>query len=388
MRKLAYSLILIPIILVSIRVYYSEAPDPGVISDISYSISFQHHVKGGETYNVEAFVPQNTIRQEITAVRGISENSGTETADDLSNQEIMLRGSAANDTVISYGFTAKTRHISYDIDPNLELDMAQVGVSDRLHASIVSPDLIFHPAFYKASDLMFSDGPMKLKDVVSELFEYVEAIPSIENVMASDAFNCYKNEVCTEEGKSRLLTELLQTAGIPARLAGGLVLTEKKKADLNYWVQANIGNQWVTFDPERGHFAELPASHLELFTGDSAPVELQNVSNAAFSTGSASYYQIDQVRQNSYPDIALFDIWNLIDNDQLPLRPVMVLLLLPLGAYIVAICTNVVGFKTYGVFLPVLIAFAFIDMGLLQGLLFFTVIIGLISLMSFPLDRW
>jgi hypothetical protein len=151
---------------------------------------------------------------------------------------------------------------------------------------------------------------------------------------------------------------------------------------MDYWTQAFIGDEWITFDPERGHFAELPATHLEIFKGEISVENLVDVGSTD------SHYDIRRDRLNDYPAFALFNIWNLIDGNELPLKPVMVLLLLPLGAYIVAICTNVVGFKTYGVFLPVLIAFSFIDMGLIQGLIFFTAIIGLISLMSFPLERW
>lgn len=53
-----------------------------------------------------------------------------------------------------------------------------------------------------------------------------------------------------------------------------------------------------------------------------------------------------------------------------------------------AIFKNVIGVQTFGVFLPALIGFAFIEMGILAGIIFFTGVIILISILGVPLGRW
>ena len=382
MKKLAYSLILIPIILITLRMVFNDEPDPGVISEITYDITYSYNLNGqNQFFDVEFYLPQNDIRQDISFEPNVHLNSEIAFKDRDTKRILEWSGSIDVDTTISFQYSAKTRHVEYNIDK--ELVLGESG--DEKHRQyLVSSSSIqaYHPEIKKSSDRFLLNSSIKVKDVAEGLFNYVEQIPSVRNGKGSDALSCHKNRICTEEGKNRLLTALFRSAGIPARMAGGLVLKDKKKSNLDYWMQANIGGEWVTFDPERGHFAELPATHLELFSGD---ITFDDVQRAAVSN---SYYDIKKERLNNYPEYAMFNIWNLIDSNELPHRPMMVLLLLPLGAYIVAICTNVVGFKTYGVFLPVLIAFSFIDMGLLQGIVFFTVIIGLISLMSFPLERW
>jgi hypothetical protein len=54
-----------------------------------------------------------------------------------------------------------------------------------------------------------------------------------------------------------------------------------------------------------------------------------------------------------------------------------VLLLIPVGAFLLVILRNVVGIKTFGTFMPVLIALAFRETQLLWGIILFSVVVGL-----------
>jgi len=382
MKSLAYILILIPILLIALRVVTDDEPDQGVLSDLSYSITYHHEISGAQNYySAESFLPVDDFRQSISVDPELIADSEVTQSDRHSNRKIVWQGSAATDTTLMFRYSAKTRHVEYNLHEELTHDGLRMPAGNRYLASTATIQS-GHPAILQASAGFKASSPVKVSQLAADIFDYVADIPSVEGGSGRDALGCHEKELCSEEGKSRLLTALFRSAGIPARVAGGLVLRDGKKGSLDYWMQAYIGDQWVTFDPERGHFADLPATHLELFRGDSA------FDNVTAAIGTESFYEISKERRNDYTEYAVFNIWNLIDGGELPLRPVTVLLLLPLGAYIVAICTNVVGFKTYGVFLPVLIAFAFIEMGMIQGIIFFTVIIGLISLMSFPLERW
>ncbi|NQZ76295.1 MAG: hypothetical protein HRT61_09310, partial [Ekhidna sp.] len=49
---------------------------------------------------------------------------------------------------------------------------------------------------------------------------------------------------------------------------------------------------------------------------------------------------------------------------------------------------NIIGLKTYGVFLPVLITLSLLETGLAAGLILFSLIIGVVALTSFPLEKW
>ena len=63
------------------------------------------------------------------------------------------------------------------------------------------------------------------------------------------------------------------------------------------------------------------------------------------------------------------------------------MLLVPVGAVILALLRNVVGIKTFGTFMPVLIALSFRDTGLMRGIVLFVVIVALGLVMRFYLER-
>ena len=64
-----------------------------------------------------------------------------------------------------------------------------------------------------------------------------------------------------------------------------------------------------------------------------------------------------------------------------------VMLLIPLGAFLVVIFRNVVGISTFGTFMPVLIALAFRETQLLWGIALFSLMVGLGLAFRFYLDR-
>ena len=64
-----------------------------------------------------------------------------------------------------------------------------------------------------------------------------------------------------------------------------------------------------------------------------------------------------------------------------------ILLLVPVGAFIMLILRNLVGIKTFGTFMPVLVALSFNWTGLIPGLILFATIITLGLLVRFYLER-
>jgi 7 transmembrane helices usually fused to an inactive transglutaminase len=51
------------------------------------------------------------------------------------------------------------------------------------------------------------------------------------------------------------------------------------------------------------------------------------------------------------------------------------MLMVPVGALVLVLLRNIIGIKTFGTFMPVLIALAFRETGLLRGILIFTVLV-------------
>ncbi len=64
-----------------------------------------------------------------------------------------------------------------------------------------------------------------------------------------------------------------------------------------------------------------------------------------------------------------------------------ILLMVPLGGFLLVILRNIIGISTFGTFMPVLIALAFRETQLLWGIVFFSALVGLGLSIRFYLDR-
>ena len=66
----------------------------------------------------------------------------------------------------------------------------------------------------------------------------------------------------------------------------------------------------------------------------------------------------------------------------------MPLLLLPFCALLVGLLKNVVGLKTFGVFLPAIMAVSLVNTGFLFGAFSFISVVIIVSLLHYPLEKW
>jgi hypothetical protein len=120
----------------------------------------------------------------------------------------------------------------------------------------------------RAKDLI--KEALTVEDVLWSLFQYTAAfVRARKGAAKEDALTVLRAETGSNTGKARLLTALLRSVGVPARLVGGLKLrnSAKKRATIS-WVEAYVGGTWIPLDPGGGHFAWLPNNYLTLYRGD------------------------------------------------------------------------------------------------------------------------
>ena len=84
------------------------------------------------------------------------------------------------------------------------------------------------------------------------------------------------------------------------------------------------------------------------------------------------------------PRLLEYSLFSLPVHTQLVYR---VLLMIPIGALILVVLRNVVGIKTFGTFMPILIALAFRDTQLLWGMVLFSVLVALGLTVRFYLEH-
>lgn len=175
----------------------------------------------------------------------------------------------------------------------------------------------------------------------------------------------------------RLLTRMLNHANIPARMADGLKLEDARRGQsLSPYLQIFDGEQWLTFNPMTGEQG-LPEDVLLWRQEAGSMLDVQGATDSRVSFSmlrqTVPSLQLAQIESDDN-GLGFLSLYQLPIEEQGMFR---LLLLLPLGALVVAFMRIVIGIKTSGTFMPVLIAVAFVQTSLIPGLIAFISVIAL-----------
>ncbi len=171
-----------------------------------------------------------------------------------------------------------------------------------------------------------------------------------------------------------LLHDLLNTAGASARAVQVLELQDgRRRQSLKEFVQVWQDGEWHLIDPSRGLVTDdrqlllwqttTPAV-LEVLGGTNSGVTFSMISQ------SRSAAALTSERAPGY-DISLYSL-PIAEQGMFKL-----IMLLPVGALVVVLMRVLVGLKTSGTFMPVLIALAFLQTELVPGLVSFILVVSL-----------
>lgn len=180
-------------------------------------------------------------------------------------------------------------------------------------------------------------------------------------------------------GKLGLVRDLLLHAEIPARVARGVFLSAEKvkRKKAQGLVEVHDGQHWLLFNPKTAALVE-PDSFLLWENNDESLLEVIGGSNSRlrFSTISSKVLANKaaiSAGKNQQSPLIDFSIYSLPLAEQNTFK---LLLLIPFGALVVVILRNLVGIRTSGTFMPILIALTFLQTKLLTGLLLFLVVVS------------
>ncbi|WP_043526031.1 UUP1 family membrane protein [Litchfieldella xinjiangensis] len=181
----------------------------------------------------------------------------------------------------------------------------------------------------------------------------------------------------TQFDRTPLLVRLLNEAGVQAREVSGLLLEDgRRRQSLTSWLQVfNQQGEWVLFDPRTGEQGR-PENLLLWEDRGQAVLEVQGGvnSNVTFSMIQHNQPAAAAVRNQLADDTLLnFSIHSLPLEEQALFQTI---LLIPIGALVVVFLRVLVGIKTSGTFMPVLIALAFIQTSLATGLIGFLLVVS------------
>lgn len=187
----------------------------------------------------------------------------------------------------------------------------------------------------------------------------------------------------------QLANLLLNESRIPARIVNGIKLErERRFASMEKWLEVYLDDEWVALDAQTGKFG-LAGEYFPWWYGNEEFVSLKG--------GGKANIRIS-VKQNTEEaiDLALwkgkktseflfsFSLFSLPIDSQLVFK---VLLLVPVGGVVIAFLRQIIGIRTFGTFMPVLIALSFRETQLISGVLIFTSIVAIGLIIRAQFDR-
>jgi hypothetical protein len=170
---------------------------------------------------------------------------------------------------------------------------------------------------------------------------------------------------------------LINQAGIAARPALGLYLEDARRhQNLTRLVQVYDEDHWVLFNPYTGEQG-VPENLLLWHTGGESILDVAggNRSRVSFSMIHQTVPALDLIKAQ-YKD----SIFSVLSIQHLPIEEqsmFKLLLLLPIGALVVVFMRIIIGLKTSGTFMPILIAMAFLQTSLVLGVVSFVSVVAM-----------
>lgn len=380
---IALLLIMTALASISAKVLFGDRVVSGPADGQFHSCSVAIHMNGKEQpARVKMYLPKDNERQTIynehldhegfqieIKQRNVSEN----------RQAAWRAGLLEGERTIRYNFACQLQENRFKLNPDSIL--ADNPYADYPHEMQVWLD----PSKYIQSDnrtirhtlWKVTGNSRNTSKVVGKIFAFVRGEVEYKSEKGSkDAKATLEALEADCGGKARLFCALSRAAGIPSRIVGGIIMDHGTKKISHVWTENYIDGQWIPFDAVNNFYAMIPSNYLELYRGDVALFRHFGVDDFSYS------FEItpEAARPAERP-------WSLY---VLPVRThgfVHFLLLIPIGALVIAFFRTIIGIPTYGTFAPILLAAAFREISVPTGLacLFIIILTGLV--LRLILDR-
>ena len=388
-KVVAYGMIIVPIVIIALKYlawgYSFQRILPKTSFEVEVSQSFE---ATSDSVFASLYIPKSSARQVISneinkspQLNLVYKNSKGDRKAIWSSDQVTKKA------FINYSFEFVGQAIQYNISDSLLVVQEHSPVFDE-YLKPTKNIQSKHPFIKDLHREKVGDQDTLIK-VLNRIYNYCYSIQPKPFRGVTDALTAAKLEEASCNGKSRLFVALCQNSNIPARLVGGVILNVGSKKTSHQWVEVYVNGNWIPFDALNGHFAQLPSNYLTLYHGDEFLIS--HTKNIGYDYGFNIKKKLvtnpvlrTELKSNLFN---AYEIWEAFERIGISLGLLKIILLLPLGGLIVALFRNVIGIKTFGVFLPALIAIASQETGLLYGMLSFSLVVVIVSLVHFPLEK-
>jgi hypothetical protein len=326
----------------------------------------------GESTKVRLFLPQSTPSLSVVNESFISRGYGLTTKKTGANRQATWSTRRAMGRQTLY-YRSVVRRIA-----------AKESFEAEKEPTIIDPE--YEGSFLEAAESLIASirgQSADLDSFVTGLLSRLESGQSEENVRL-----LLGGDTSTQRAVETAV-RILAVARVAARSVHGILLEpDNRDAPVRHWLEVFDRGRWRAYNLTNVG-EPVPEGVLAWWRGPEPLGEVQGgqrfevVTSVAVNHEEAIRSAIERARFAT-PALLEFSLFRLPIQTQSVYR---VILLIPLGAFLVVVFRNVVGISTFGTFMPVLISLAFRETQLLWGIGLFSLMVGLGLAFRFYLDR-
>ena len=372
--------------------FNSQSLIPENITQVALNMTFEPE---DTDVRLNTFLPKSNHRQTLINETNLAPNMEFHEQDNALGR---LGNWAGTDQSRSVHYQAHltTTATRYEIPSDLLIPESYDKGYDKSYDASLAPYLsatdaiqVKHPEIEQLWKNIAPKSDKHVLDVLSAIYDYTyNEITTVPFKGVTDSLTALRLGEASCNGKSRLFISLARLNNLPSRLVGGLILNTGTKKTSHQWVEVFINNYWVPFGPTNGYFAELPAHYLELYRGDLSLFKHNRNINFDYAFTISQDTISPALYQHQAPTVAKnINAAVLLQNLGLTPKTTSIFLLFPLCTLLITFLRNVVGLKTFGIFMPMLVAAACFSIGLTLGLLSFLSVLLLAFIFHALLDK-
>jgi hypothetical protein len=375
---LAVVLFLAAFSLIGYRVFrlgYPLVPTSRVgVWGITMEIFFEPTGKNGQEIEIRAGLPQSRPGEAVIEQRDLSGSLQFNLLAEGLNQIGVWSGDPEEGRVISYRATvllnpkrlAKPKPPGPDSFPAITADKSE---------QILAKRLVERYAPLKA--------PEKLKAIAATVKGTWGNPPPDDNDLKQ------WSEIQKKYGAEGALMILLRVADFPIRKIQGFVLAESVATQPDRWFAVWTGQRWRPMQAETGDLYPESVRVLPLMVGDTPFVNISGakLQEVRWTLGRQTLSKWRSHFERIQRSTRFLDRWSLFTLPNQFQEIFRILLLVPIGVLMISVLRNIVGFPTFGIFMPVLMALAFRSTGLGYGLGIFAGVVLIGYMLRRGIDR-